>query len=190
MILDLSAIASLQETVGDLQTEGWSFLQEFHRLRVERAVASPAEARYQLQRFGDALTVLVLEGTYGNFRIGLKLFGTTFEVVSLPDGSLERFFEETVHRELARRLEDREAEAAFALPLAWYATADVNLGRALPNDSGLELRVVVSSEWITREITGAGVDGISRFVPEGPVRRIYIALEGPAEDAHFGSVSL
>jgi hypothetical protein len=189
MIVNLSAIEVAKGDITRLRSIGWIFTDESHRLRVEGAVASPGEAQNSLDCFGDGLATLRIEGTYGDFRVGLKLIGQTFEIMDVPDGVLERFFDEPGEREAARRLEDRETDAALALPLTWHASADLDLGRLLPAQPGLEVRVVLSSEWLTEEVAQAGVLEISRFVPAHGVRRLYVALTSSAEPVHFGAVS-
>lgn len=190
MILDLRPLEVLRREIERLRTAGWVFSDEAHRILVERSVVSPIEGRHLLSVFGDALAVLRVEGTYGDFRVRIRLFGDVFEIVELPDGRLERFFEEPEERDAARRLEDREAEAALALPLTWHASGDLDLGRPLVAQPGVEVRVVLSSEWLIRNVIGGGVAGIARFVPDSGQRRVYIALEAPYEAVHFGSVSL
>lgn len=189
MILDLRPVEVAKSEIERLRTAGWVFSDEYHRILVKRPIVSPIEARQQLTPLQGALTQLRVEGTYGEFRVGLKLLGDMFEIVELPDGRLERFFEEADEREAARRLEDREADAALALPLTWHASCDLDLGRLVPPKAGLEVRVALSSEWLIRTVMSEGVTGITRFLPDSGVRRIYVALDAPNEAVNFGSVS-
>lgn len=189
IILDLHPVEVAKSEIERLRTAGWVFCDEYHRILVERSIVSPIEARQELTPLQGALTGLRVEGTYGEFRVGLKLLGDMFEIVELPDGGLERFFEEADEREAARRLEDREADAALALPLTWHASCDLDLGRLVPPKAGLEVRVALSSQWLIRTVMSGGVAGITRFLPDSGVRRIYVALDAPNEAVHFGSVS-
>jgi hypothetical protein len=189
MIVDLRAVEAASRDIDRLRATGWSFVDQPHRILVEGEVASPGEARVSLACFENALTALRVRGTYGEFWIELGLFHDKYEVVQLLDGNLERFFEEPGEREAARRLEDREPDAALELPLTWRASADLDLGRLPPVVEGLDVRVVLSSEWLTSEVNDAGITGLMRLVPAGGLRRVYVALSVSHEAAHFGSIS-
>lgn len=189
MILDLHNIALAYENIAHLTRLGWSFRDEPHRIVAERELAAPDSAAAELRVFGAALMSFQLLGRHGEFSVELKLINGRLEIISLPSGGLERFFEEADDRENARRLEDRETEASYQLPLSWKASAGLDLSRLLVPNPLLDIRATLSNAWLVEEISAAGISAISRLIPRPGMRRIYVVLDVPHRCLHFGCVS-
>lgn len=191
LAIDLSSVNSARTEIDRLREAEWVF-QDGDPLRaIARDRTDPIAARRELDGLGAAVISTRAIGRFGALTVGMRSIGGSFEIDAVsPSGSLEPIFEEKRDRDLAQQLEDREPTAALALPLTWELTAELDLSALVVSEADVEIRVLLNSEWLTHAVLTASVRELVRFVPTGPGRRAYVALDAsPAHQRHFGAIS-
>ena len=187
--ISLKPLTTALLIIETLRARGWRLADQWTGIVCNAPVASPDTAYTTLQVLEPSVANLTVRGTYGDFHVTLKLVQGQFEVVDVPEGNLERFFDDRDEKALAAQLHDRDTEAALQLPLVWQARAELDLGCLVDSGPGTEMRVVLSQEWLTAAIEKAGPLAATALIPPPGHRRVYVATDGPNLSAHFGAVS-
>jgi hypothetical protein len=192
LILDLSALASACADLDRLTLRGWTFGDRVDHIAGTRSgLADPVASITDLRCFGDAADVVRAVGTFGPLSVHMSLINGTYEMTSIsPDGDLQQYFDEPQHRDLAIQLQDREPETAYALPLVWQVSVELRLGSLVAAGDDLEVQVQQTTSVLTKAIHAGGLEGLVRYVPAAPRRRLYVILKSEEHGRHFGAMSI
>lgn len=186
--VDLQRVREVELVLDSLLKSGWRLEDQIDRTTATVAGLSPRDALTALSALGDVTELVRVEGRRGGLVVVLKLVGDGFELESVSHADAGSYFEEPEHQEMAGHLQDREVEAALALPFQWRTVADLKIGKVAHAPKSVEVAVVNSWTWLTEWL--ASRERIERLVPSRGQRRLVLVLDFDGEPRHFGRLTI
>lgn len=182
----VEGLATLQR----LQDAGWQVGDATGGMWIEARAEGedPTSALHALTSLGPALTAFRARGRRRGFDVVIGLVRGELEVLETPSVDPDSDFDEPEERDHARRVVDREVDAALALPLDWTVTAEIRLDLLMTCPSSIDCRVVQRPETVTSSIELLG-PALGGFVGQDGKRRVYLVADAVGA-LHLGTLSV
>ena len=190
--VDLAPLIAAAAHLDTLTEAGWKATDQSPRtVRLSHVGGTDVQALLSgLEPLGDALVGVRVTGQRSGSTIEIGRVGTEYEVVGLPDVVPRSLFDDPYDLELAAQAWDKNAAAAFALPFTWRIDVSLGLDRLVAVPPLVELRAVLSPQPIIAAIETTKIGDLQHLFPSHGARRVYLALNSPAEHLHLGAVTL
>nr|WP_157527201.1 hypothetical protein [Kibdelosporangium sp. MJ126-NF4]CEL13516.1 hypothetical protein [Kibdelosporangium sp. MJ126-NF4]CTQ99201.1 hypothetical protein [Kibdelosporangium sp. MJ126-NF4] len=188
-VVDLSALGKLNDKISDLLRDGWQIRDSVGDIRLTRVSVDVHADINRINEIDPRIVELEVVGTISGEYLRLRTVQGKLEVVGTPNSDPSTLFEgdEVDNAHLAR---EGDVVAALLLPLEWVITAFLEPEASIDGlPENIEIVVATNSRAISAHFQETGFKNLTRLVPSGNCRRIYISLTGRASPVHLGTVS-
>lgn len=188
--LSLLPLEEAATTLAELRSAGWIATDTDTTIQVSWSGCEDVTNHVAaLASLRAAFVNVEVVGSRDGRQLRLRVVGSTMEVVEIPEAPPEALFDDHADLELASQAWDRDADAALLLPMMWSITADLALERVLSTPSGIELRVMLTSDTVRNIFLDQGLTTAEQLVPLPGMRRVYLALNASAQPVHLSGVT-
>jgi hypothetical protein len=187
--LDLTPLHAPLASLDALRAAGWSLRDSVTGITLTRTDVADLEAALSaLDPLVAAFVDVRVVGRIHGASLEIRRVGGAYEVQSVPQALPDELFDEG-DIDGARLAWDRDADAAFALPLQWDIRAEVDLAKVVEAPDIVSVRVALSASTLAEAFDASALADLRNLVPDAVERRVYIALDSAAEPLDLGSVS-
>lgn len=186
--LNLAPLSLLRDELVRLLSDSWSLSDFGGVIRLSRAIDCSPSQWAGLPNLEKYATRMEARGHRRGYDIVVDTINGVWEIVGLPEILPAQLFD-MEEMESAGSVWDGEMSALAGLTLDWTVDVDLDLSKAIVTPVDLQLNVSWMATGIEALFASEPLSTLSRLIPvEG--RRIFLALEGSAGPAVFGSITL
>lgn len=186
--LDLAPLVPLQRQLFELSADGWAIEDVGGIVRLQGPISTSPIAWPGLPALEEFAVRRSASGTRRGHEITADSVNGIWEITDLPDILPKQLFdpEEVV---AATKVWERESGALASITLDWRVEIDLDLAIAVEGAKSSQLEVRWSAANLEKQFANEPIDSLSRLIPQQG-RRTYLALDGTAEPAVFGAITV